>query len=245
MSGRPIACRVGADDDGGTGMRASDRAYSLLRSDIVEWRLGPGELLAEVEQSARLGVSRTPLREALSRLVAEGLAVPHAGRGVVVSTISLEAVTDLFEVRLPLECAAVRLAAGRGERGAFTALAGEFRTAGPLIGDDDGGQDAYYTLVARLDQEIDDAARNPYLLQARKPIRTHLARVRRLARDNPLRLLASAREHEQIALALGAGNAELAEAAMRVHLHNSLQHLLAPPSADHHTAPNHRKEDHG
>ncbi|WP_104182218.1 GntR family transcriptional regulator [Arthrobacter sp. B0490] len=209
-------------------MRASDRAYALLRSDIVEWRLAPGDVLAEVEQSARLGVSRTPLREALARLVADGLAAPHAGRGVVVSAISLEAVTDVFEVRLPLECAAVRLAASRGDRGVFTALAAEFALAGRLIEDDDGAQDAYYALVARLDQCIDAAAGNRYLLQAQKPIRTHLARVRRLARDNPERLLASAREHEQIALALASGNADLAEASMRVHLHHSLQHLLTP-----------------
>lgn len=215
-------------------MRASDRAYALLRSDIVEWRLAPGAVLAEVEQSARLGVSRTPLREALSRLIADGLAAPHVGRGVVVSAISLEAVTDVFEVRLPLECAAVRLAASRGDRGVFAALAGEFALAGRLIEDDGGPQDAYYALVARLDQCIDAAAGNLYLLQAQKPIRTHLARVRRLARDNPERLLASAREHEQIALALAAGNADLAEASMRVHLHHSLQHLLAPAPPQHH-----------
>lgn len=218
-------------------MRASDRAYSLLRSDIVEWRLAPGEVLAEVEQSARLGVSRTPLREALARLVAEGLAVPHAGRGVVVSAISLEVVADLFDVRLPLECAAVRLAASRGDGGRFAALAAEFAEAGRLIEGDDGGKDAYYVLVARLDQHIDDAARNPYLLQAQKPIRTHLARVRRLARDDPHRLLASAREHEQIALAVSTGNPDLAEASMRVHLHRSLQHLLAPHTG---APPNHR-----
>lgn len=218
-------------------MRASDRAYSALRSDILEWKLTPGDLLAEVEQSGRLGVSRTPLREALSRLIAEGLASPHAGRGVVVSAISLEAVTDLFDVRMPLECAAVRLAAERGNRAVFAALAGEFACAERIIEDGGGGQDAYYALVARLDGHIDSAARNPYLLQAQKPIRTHLARVRRLAQDDLHRLLASAREHEQIAVALSTGNADLAEASMRVHLHNSLQHLLAPPAGQHDTPP--------
>ncbi len=228
-------------------MRASDRAYASLRSDILEWRLLPGDVLAEVEQSARLGVSRTPLREALSRLVAEGLAAPHAGRGVVVSTISLDAVTDLFDARLPLECAAVRLAAERGSPSVFAALADEFAAAGTLIEGDDDGQGAYYELIARLDQNIDEAARNPYLLQAQKPVRTHLARVRRLARDNRGRLLTSAREHEQIARALSMRNADLAEASMRVHLHQSLQHLLAP-RAGHHDTPqkgNHREEHHG
>ena len=57
-------------------MRASDRAYAALRDDIIEWRLLPGTVLAEVEQSARLGISRTPLREALSRLTAA--AAEHA-----------------------------------------------------------------------------------------------------------------------------------------------------------------------
>lgn len=216
-------------------MRASDRAYSTLRTDIIDWRLAPGDILAEVEQSARLGVSRTPLREALSRLVAEGLATTNTGRGVVVSEISLEAVTDLFDARIPLECAAVRIAARRGDPAVFAPLAEEFACAGPLIdGDGDSdGQAAYYGLVARLDHAIDEAAANPYLLQAQKPIRTHLARVRRLARDNPTRLLHSAHEHEQIARALADGNAELAEAAMRVHLHRSLQHLTTPSHAGH------------
>ncbi len=220
-------------------MRASDRAYAALRSDIVDWHLAPGDVLAEIEQSARLGISRTPLREALSRLIAEGLATPQTGRGVVVSEISLGAVTDLFEARIPLECAAVRSAAVRGDRAVFAALADEFAHAGPLISGDDDGQGAYYALVAQLDQCIDDAAANPYLLQAQKPIRTHLARVRRLARDNPDRLLESALEHEQIALALAAGNAELAEAAMRVHLHKSLQQLLTPSDAGHGAALHH------
>lgn len=208
-------------------MRASDRAHALLRTDIVDGRLAPGSVLAEVEQSARLGVSRTPLREALSRLVAEGLAIPHGGRGVVVSSISLDDVTDLFDVRVPLECAAVRLAAVRGPAQPFTALAAEFHEAAGLIRTDEGGQSAYYALAARLDQAIDRAAANAYLLQARTPIRTHLLRIRRLARHDQDRLLASAREHEQIALAVSRGLVDLAEASTRVHLYNSLQYLLA------------------
>lgn len=244
---RKAGLRPGDDEQAEVGVRASDRAYSLLRSDILEWRLAPGDVLAEVEQSARLGVSRTPLREALSRLVAEGLAAPHAGRGVMVSAISLDAVADLFDVRLPLECAAVRLAAVRGSAEVFAALATEFRAAGQSL-EHDGGHEDYYALAARLDRAIDEAAANSYLYQAQKSIRTHLARVRRLARDQPARLRASAREHEQIALAVAAGNADLAEAAMRVHLHTSLQHLLDPrvaPASPPTTFRDPRKVHHG
>jgi DNA-binding GntR family transcriptional regulator len=63
-------------------------------------RLPPGTVLAEVEQSdERLGVSRTPLREALGRLTAEGLPAPQRGRGVVVTEISLDQADELFELR--------------------------------------------------------------------------------------------------------------------------------------------------
>jgi DNA-binding GntR family transcriptional regulator len=112
-------------------MRASDRAYAALREDIIEWRLLPGTVLAEVEQSERLGVSRTPLREALSRLTAEGLTTAAGGRGVVVTDISLEDIDELFELRETLECKAAALAAERGRRCALRAAPeGVARSAG-------------------------------------------------------------------------------------------------------------------
>ena len=92
-------------------MRASDRAYRALREEIVEGDLPPGAVLGEVEQSARLGLSRTPLREALSRLVADGLAAPATGRGVVVTAVSLDEAPQLFDLRIALETLAARRAA--------------------------------------------------------------------------------------------------------------------------------------
>ncbi|WP_028279768.1 GntR family transcriptional regulator [Arthrobacter sp. H5] len=208
-------------------MRASDRAYDVLRADIIEWRLAPGTVLAEVEQSARLGVSRTPLREALSRLTAEGLTAPQSGRGVVVTDVSLEKMTGLFDVRLALDCTAAALAAQRRTPTGFDQLAARFEAADTLISSGDRGQHQYYALVAELDAAIDAAASNPYLLQAQRQLRTQLTRVRRLARDNTARLLASATEHAQIARSIALGNPDLAVASTKVHLHNSLQHLLA------------------
>jgi len=218
-------------------MRASDRAYAALRDDIIEWRLLPGTVLAEVEQSARLGVSRTPLREALGRLTAEGLAAP-GGRGVVVTDISLDDIDELFELRETLEGKAAALAAERGDAGVFRGLQEELLAAPALLSGADPARHEYYELVGRLDAAIDAAISNSYLAQAMRSLRVHLVRVRRLAADDQARLTAAAAEHAAIAEAIAEANPRLAEAATTVHLHRSLSHVKAT-----HTP--HSKEPHG
>jgi DNA-binding GntR family transcriptional regulator len=208
-------------------VRASDRAYAALRDDIVEWRLLPGTLLAEVEQSERLGVSRTPLREALGRLTAEGLTTAAGGRGVVVTGISLEDIDELFELRETLEGRAAELAAERGNSDDFAQLHRELLAAPDLISGDDPARHNYYALVARLDAAIDTAVSNTYLAQAMGALRVHLVRVRRLAADDAVRLSAAAAEHAAIAEAIAARNPRLAHAATTLHLHRSLSHIKA------------------
>src|SRR5690554_28069 len=114
-------------------MRASDRAYASLLERIIGWDRLLGTVLAEVEQSTRLGVSRTPLREALSRLTAEGLVEPQAGRGLVVAPVSAATIVELFEARQPLEQRAAALAAHRRDPEIFTELQNEFRGASALV----------------------------------------------------------------------------------------------------------------
>jgi DNA-binding GntR family transcriptional regulator len=219
-------------------MRASDKAYASLREDIIEWRLQPGTVLAEVEQSERLGISRTPLREALSRLTAEGLTSAAGGRGVVVTDISLEDIDELFELRETLEGKAAALAAERGDAAVFDRLWRELLRAPELISDADPARHDYYQLVGRLDVAIDAAISNAYLAQAMRGLRVHLVRVRRLAADDAERLAAAAAEHAAIAEAIAAGNPRLAQAATTLHLHRSLSHLKA-------THVPHQKEHHG
>ncbi|MGO4806776.1 GntR family transcriptional regulator [Arthrobacter sp. 2MCAF15] len=217
-------------------MRASDKAYEALREDIIEWRLLPGTVLAEVEQSERLGISRTPLREALSRLTAEGLTTT-GGRGVVVTDISLDDIDELFELRETLEGKAAALAAERGDPAVFDALRRELLRAPELIGGQDPALHDYYGLVGRLDTAIDAAISNAYLAQAMRSLRVHLVRVRRLAADDADRLTAAAAEHAAIAEAIAAGNPRLAEAATTLHLHRSLSHVKAthtPQQKEHH-----------
>ncbi len=205
-------------------MRASDRAYTALREEILDGTLPAGTVLAEVEQSTRLGVSRTPLREALSRLAADGLVSTHSGRGVVVTAVSIERVTELFEVRQALEEQAARLAARRRDPLVFERLRAEFSSAHELLDTDDGLK-RYYALVGELDDAIDEATGNAFLVSTLAGVRTHIARIRRLSADNPQRLREAAREHLAIVDAIVDGEESLAANATQLHLYKSLKNL--------------------
>jgi len=213
-------------------MRASERAYGILRDEISRWELPPGTVLAEVELAHRLDMSRTPVREALARLVADGLVVAIGGRGLEVASMDADDIAALYELRQALESQAARLAARRGDPAVFAELADHFAAVPAELDRDDlvgadPERDAYYALVERFDAEIDLAVDNDYLVGALEGIRTHLARVRRAARDNPARLLAAAAEHRTIAAAIADRDGDLAAHATHVHLHNSLTNALA------------------
>ncbi|MGO3147002.1 MAG: GntR family transcriptional regulator [Leucobacter sp.] len=206
-------------------MRASDVAYATLLEEIQRGALPPGTVLGEVEQAARLGVSRTPARAAISRLVTDGLAAQLSPRVTVVTDFDADDIRALFEVRRALEESSARLAAKRGDRTVFAELARAFAAAHPADGE--ASADAYYELIAQYDVALDRAVDNSYFTNALRTIRTHLARARQLARDNRERLHASVVEHRLIAEAIAAGDAELAAHATHVHLHNALAAILA------------------
>jgi GntR family transcriptional regulator, rspAB operon transcriptional repressor len=219
--------------------RASDRAYRQLHAEILDGTLAPGLWLGEVEQSARLGVSRTPLREALARLAADGLVAASRGRGVVVAEISGNDVDALFEMRACLEAEAARLAAehvvlGQAEAAVFDTYVSRFAGARDALAGPGSAAvvTEYYALIRQFDEAIDASAANAYLVEAMAVIRTHFARVRRRAGHSLERLVASADEHGLIAEAIRDGNPELANHAVRVHLHLSRRHFQSGVDED-------------
>jgi GntR family transcriptional regulator, rspAB operon transcriptional repressor len=210
-------------------MRASESAYQLLRDEIIQWKLEPGTPLGEVETSVRLGVSRTPLREALSRLIAEGLVRTGPGRTAVVTSLSRSDIVGLFELREALETQAARLAARRRDATVFESLRADF-VAGSRVAKDAppvAREDRPYLLADALDVAIDEAAASVYLRGALRDLRGHLARVRRSAHSNTERLARATTEHVLIVDAILAQDEALAASATSVHLHNSLENILA------------------
>jgi DNA-binding GntR family transcriptional regulator len=213
-------------------MKASERAYKRLLEEIVAGELPPGTVLGEAEQSSRLGISRTPLREALFRLHADGLLTNPTGRGAVVTDISPDRVRKLYAVRTELEVLASRLAARNRDKDVFVELAKEFDHASKTLSLADESVSNYYSLNARFDKAIDSSTDNDYLVANLEVMRKHAARFRQVARRDLSRLVASAVETKSICEAIANHNEEKSVEATRNHVKNSLEHIMSTFTQD-------------
>lgn len=150
----------------------------------------------------------------------------------MVTEVSIERIRELYELRQALEEQAARLAALRRDREVFLTIRDQFMAAPELLLRGEEGVHRYYDLIDELERAIDTAGDNPYLVGALDAVRTHLSRIRRLARGNKARLRAAAVEHLLIIDAIIAGDANLAAHATHVHLHQSLTSVLAAIDED-------------
>lgn len=204
-------------------VRVSDVVYEQIRSEIIEWDLKPGASLGEIETAERVGVSRTPVREAFARLAAEGLVVT-SGRTVRVVPLSRQHVIEYYELREALETASVRLAAKRRDPVRFDAIIRELRAS--LEGLEELDPNRLYLLASELDAAIEEAAASRYISSALDDLGGQMARVRHYSRSDGERLARAAEEHIVIAEAILAGDELLSVSATTVHLRNSLATVL-------------------
>lgn len=112
-----------------------DRAYGELKGMLLAYALKPGERLNEVELARRIGVSRTPLREALNRLQTESLLRFAPGKGYFCRDLDVHETFQLYELRKVIEIAAVRLAVQRARDEDIDALEAFLRSTGPDAGE--------------------------------------------------------------------------------------------------------------
>lgn len=106
-----------------------DRLTAQLRRMAADFEIKPEERIVEGEMAARLSVSRTPLREALNRLVSEGYLTNTGGRGFFCRALTPERILDLYEARAALECEAVRHAVNRASDADIAALLAQLDAA--------------------------------------------------------------------------------------------------------------------
>ena len=200
-------------------LTSGERALEALRELILSAQLAPGSRLGEVELAERLGVSRTPVREALTRLAAEGLVEIVANRGARVATWSTEQLREIFELRLRLEPYAVRVAVPNLSDDQLTEL-DELATAMTRVGKPGPAQDlgAIVELNRRFHGMFIDAAGSPPLAGTLRGV-THAAVVHQNFHDYTADALKrSLQHHVEMVAAARAGDGDWAEAIMRAHL---------------------------
>jgi DNA-binding GntR family transcriptional regulator len=189
-----------------------------LRQRIVEGLLEPGAKLNERELSEQLRVSRTPLREAIKMLAAEGLVLLLPNRGAVVAQLTAQDVADTFEVIAGLEGQSGELAAQRitgAELTELRALHYEMLAAHARR-----DLPTYYRLNAAIHDQINAAARNPVLTQTYRTINARLQALRFRSNFDEAKWQRAVQEHEQMLEALAARDA----AALRQLLIRHLEH---------------------
>jgi DNA-binding GntR family transcriptional regulator len=208
----------------------ADLVHRQLREEIELGELAPGTPLSELPLVERTGASRTPVREALRRLAAEGLVDLVPRQGARVSRVSLQSVRDLFDFRCLLEPAAVRqateaVAADPQLRREFTAMRTEFARIQRRPASQARSR-AFYELADRFDWAVIGATRNEHLRRTIAELRPHTARLRNLSHFDPARVDVSVAEHLVICDALLRGDADEAATQTAGHLTRSLETIF-------------------
>lgn len=191
-----------------------ERAYATLKRRIVTCQLLPGQVLSEQALAAELGMSRTPIREALVQLTQESLVRLAPRRGVFVTELSLRDVDEVFELREALETWVVHKVAGLVPEERLDWFAQTFRAL-----------DRDFDRELEVDQEFHwflvSLAGNRRFEAVYHNVQDQNQRIRVLSTRQPGRLAATLVEHLAILEALKTRNGAAAAAAMSVHIRNS------------------------
>ena len=197
-------------------MKDSDNAYAFMRERIVAGHYAPGQQIKEEPIAKELGVSRTPVRAALKRLIEDGLATADAGQGVHVVVWGDMDIEETFHLRMLLEPYAAFLAAERGG----ASLVERLRHHNADMADGIGAQDIGKIQRANraFHQALLDQSESPRL----RAILESMADIPILSRSfylsDEAELQQSLRHHEELTLACADGDGETARKAMELHL---------------------------
>jgi DNA-binding GntR family transcriptional regulator len=198
-----------------------DAVYAQILEKILDGTLPAGYALREGELAARFGVSKTPLRDALVRLQAEGLVSIPPYRSAVVVGYSQQDLREIYEVRELLEGACAREAALTISTDDLAELSQLMRDSAVCIAGSEvlpGQEEALAALIDRFDVIMYAQCRNRRINEMVANIRNHIQRIGRLTTRIPGRMVKSVREHQAIYEAIVQRDGAAAEAAMRRHI---------------------------
>ncbi|WP_172656322.1 GntR family transcriptional regulator [Halomonas sp. PR-M31] len=197
----------------------AEQAHQALHLMIVRGELKPNERLAEPELCELLDISRTPLREAIKQLAAEGLVILRRHRNAVVAPIDAQELEYLFEVEAGLESMAIGLAAQRMTNTEINRLEVMQERLERLV--DKGDLNRYFELNQRIHSLLVAGAKNPVLTETHQRLLGRLERARYLALGKFGRWHESASEHRGILEALKARDTARARQLLVEHVQHT------------------------
>lgn len=195
-----------------------------LREAIIQGILKPGERLMETQLAEEMGVSRTPVREAIRKLELEGFVVMIPRRGTYVAGLSIKDINEVFEIRTALDVLAASLAAERITDEELEEMERLLVQIGEFIDNNDINQ------IVAADAEFHDilyrASRNDRLFGIINNLREQFTRFRTISMAYPGRLQNTWAEHRRLVEAIAQRNIEVAQQVAREHMENAEQVLL-------------------
>lgn len=200
-----------------------DEVVSRLRDMIIEGTLASGARINETELGEQLGVSRTPLREAIKTLASEGLIDLVPSRGSVVRRFTFEDVRHMLEAIKAIEQFAARLGCQRASDAEVATVAAMHQQM--MARYQAGNRLAYYKLNQEIHAAIVRLSNNPTLCELHETLQARLKRIRYVGNGRPERWAGAVAEHEQMMVALlsrdGAGLSD----ALGRHTDNTLERV--------------------
>lgn len=198
--------------------------FESLREAIIQGLLKPGQRMMELQLAEELGVSRTPVREAIRKLELEGFLVMVPRKGAYVAGITDKDIVDVFEVRAALEALAAGLAAERITEEEMERLERSVVQISQMT-----AQSNFEALVledAEFHEIIYRASRNQRLIQVLTNLHEQVHRFRQTTLSRPERTWEALEEHKQIVDAISGRQIELAQRLAREHVENAENSLL-------------------
>ena len=199
-----------------------------IREAIINGTFAPGERLMEIQMADEMGVSRTPVREAIRKLEMEGFVVMIPRRGTYVSNMSIKDTNDVYEIRISLDTLAAGLAAERISDEELEELQRLLVKVGAAIEKNDMAK------VVEADIEFHDvlykASRNERLRNIINNLREQITVIRGVSMRYPGRLKDTQDEHRRLVECISARNVEKSQEMARIHLENAEKTLMAAMS---------------
>lgn len=194
----------------------NQRVYRELRQLVISGNIAPGTQLEEQALAGNMGVSRTPLREAIAQLVTDGLVENRPYRGNFVRSFTVKQVRDLYVVRQALEGCAVRLAVPHLIESRLIVLRDILADVQLAL---EAGELTWYgTADRRFHNTLISYSENQTLIECLERLSLQIQIVRTMANDDPAVVRRTALERPRILAALEARNAELAARLMEEHI---------------------------